>query len=276
MCTASGSRRSIHFDAGPDHRISQGFSRVVTAETVTATGYRKSRVAPVERPSAAMMKENSPICARLIPARIDVRIPWPARNDQNVTPIMFPARTRARKTTMGIQCRTMSAGSISIPTETKNTAAKPSHIGFTVRATFFSNPDSATRAPAMKAPSATEYPKTRARRAQPKQMPTLATSVVSGRFRRTTARIRRGTVSIPTTSSPARNKARRPPVMASSRADRAVPEETVVRIVKRRIAIRSSTIRMPKTISVNFPLIPCSMNTAPMITVLEMERAAPA
>ena len=38
----------------------------------------------------------------------------------------------------------------------------------------------------------------------------------------------------------------------------------------------SSTISTPKTISVNFPLIPCSMNAATMIVVLDMARIAPA
>ncbi len=223
-----------------------------------------------------MMKENSPICPRLIPAWTEVRTPYPARNAPKETPVTFPPTTRSRNTTTGAQCRTISAGSISIPTETKNTAAKASHSGFTIRSTDLASPDSATSAPAMKAPRATEYPNTRASRAQAKQIPTVATSVVSGRFRRKTARTRRGTVSIPTSSRPARKATRRPAVKASSRAVKSVPAETVVRTAIRRIAIRSSKIRIPKTISVNFPLIPCSLKAETMIVVLEMARTAPA
>ena len=47
--------------------------RVVMADTATAIGYRNSRVAPDDSPTAAMMNENSPIWARLIPACTDVR-----------------------------------------------------------------------------------------------------------------------------------------------------------------------------------------------------------
>ena len=43
-----------------------------------------------------------------------------------------------------------------MPTETKNTAAKMSRTGSTMRSTALASPDSATSAPARKAPSATE------------------------------------------------------------------------------------------------------------------------
>ncbi len=51
-----GRAPSIHAAAESDHRIIHGAMRVVIADTVTAIGYRKSRVAPVEMPSPAMMK----------------------------------------------------------------------------------------------------------------------------------------------------------------------------------------------------------------------------
>ena len=128
----------------------------------------------------------------------------------------------------------------------------------------------------MKAPSATEYPKTWASSAEAKQIPTLATSVVSARSSRTAASIRRGTISIPQTRRLARNARSRPPAHASSRAETELPTETVERIASRRMTIRSSTIRMPKTVSVNFPLMLCSENALMMIVVLEMARIAPA
>src|SRR5438128_410071 len=73
VCSGRGSFRSTHAAIGPDPRIIQGVKSVVRADTATATGYRNSPVACSERPSAAMMKENSPIWARLKPACTDVR-----------------------------------------------------------------------------------------------------------------------------------------------------------------------------------------------------------
>ena len=113
-------------------------------------------MAPVDSPREAMMKENSPICPRLMPAWTEVRTPYPARNAPTETPVTLPATTRHRNTTVGSQYRSTRAGSIIMPTETKNTAAKASHNGFTIFSIGRASPDSATSAPAMKAPSATE------------------------------------------------------------------------------------------------------------------------
>ena len=93
---------------------------------------------------------------------------------------------------------------------------------------------------------------------------------------RTTARIVRGTTRRPTPMSPARNVARRAPVTARLEADTAVPVATVVRIAMRKMPMRSSMMRTPKTISVNRPFTPCSSNAFAMIVVLEIAMTAPA
>ena len=51
-----------------------------------ATGNKKLRNMPVAAPSPAMMNENSPIWARLMPDWMDRRTPWPATKAPRPTP----------------------------------------------------------------------------------------------------------------------------------------------------------------------------------------------
>ena len=166
--------------------MSQGVVSVVTAETATAIGYRNSRVAPSDAPSDARMNENSPIWARLMPVWTDVRTPFPVRNAPSPTAADLPTTTRAMNATTATQCRATRPGSMSMPTETKKMAAKRSRTGRTMSSTACASPDSATREPAMNAPSATEYPAARARYETPKQSPRLTTSSSSESPRRRT------------------------------------------------------------------------------------------
>jgi hypothetical protein len=55
-----------------------GVVKVVIAETATAIGYRKLDVTLSVKPRVAMIKENSPICAWLIPACMAVLNGCPA------------------------------------------------------------------------------------------------------------------------------------------------------------------------------------------------------
>ena len=127
----------------------------------------------------------------------------------------------------------------------------------------------------MKAPRATEYPKACASSARAKQRPTLATMVVSGRFSRTTRRTARGTRNIPTTTRATRNAARRPTVTARGPGESPVPAAMAVRVASRRMAIRSSTMRIPTTISRSFPETRCSWKALATMVVLEMATTAP-
>ena len=72
------------------------------------------------------------------------------------TPISLPTTTTAVSTSTACRCAQTSRGSISIPTDTKNTAANTSRTGSMRCSMIFAAPDSATSAPARKAPSATE------------------------------------------------------------------------------------------------------------------------
>jgi hypothetical protein len=103
----------------------------------------------------------------------------------------------------------------------------------------------------------------------------LATSVVSARPRLTTARIARGTVKSPTTTSPTRNAASRPVVSAIAPAERPLPVPTAVSTARSSTAIRSSTIRMPTTRSRMRPRTPCSSNAFAMIVVDEIASIEP-
>jgi hypothetical protein len=103
-----------------------------------------------------MMKANSPICVRLIPACVLVRTSLPDRNAPTLTASSVPATTTAESTTTATQCSATSRGSIIMPTDTKNTAPNMSRTPTTRCSTRLPSPDSATREPAMKVPSATE------------------------------------------------------------------------------------------------------------------------
>ncbi len=109
------------------------------------------------------MNENSPIWARLIPACTEVRTPLAVRNAPRPTATDLPSTTSATSATTATQCCAMSPGSMSIPTDTKKMAANRSRTGRTRASTSCASPDSATSDPAMKAPSATEYPNSSAR-----------------------------------------------------------------------------------------------------------------
>jgi hypothetical protein len=103
-----------------------------------------------------MMNENSPICARLIPACTDVRVPFPVRNAAEDTVTILPPTTSTVNAITAPQWATMTLGSSNIPTETKNTAANMSRTGSTSRSSRWRAPESPASDPARKAPSATE------------------------------------------------------------------------------------------------------------------------
>ena len=104
----------------------------------------------------------------------------------------------------------------------------------------------------------------------------LATSVVSDCPSFCTARIALGTVRIPNPIRAARNTANLIAVRRISVRETAPDRESVVRMVRRKIAIRSSMIRIPKTSSVTRPFTFCSWKAFTMIVVLEIPTIAPA
>ena len=192
-----------------------------------------------------MMNENSPICAMESPARIEVRVPSPARKAPLVTPTVLPTSTAAVRASTAGQCSRMALGSIDMPTATKKMAANMSRSGRMSGSTCRDTPPSATKEPARKAPSATENPAIWASRASEKQSPTLATSVVSSRRRRTTHRKARGTKYIPTSTTTVRKSVSRGTVPATRAAVEPLPPTTALRMARNRIATRSSMTSTP-------------------------------
>jgi hypothetical protein len=88
-------------------------------------------------------------------------------------------------------------------------------------------------------------------------------------------RINRGTTSMPPPMTNARKASSFPVVAARLTAERPMPADMGVRTARRKIAIRSSTMRTPKTMSFTFPRTFPSANALMMIVVLEMAISAP-
>ncbi len=101
--TFSGMAFARRFDSGSASLIRYGVSKVVTADTATTVGYRKSLVTFKLTPSAAMMKENSPICDRPMPTRIEVRPSWPDRKVARPQLMTLPSTTATVITPIGSQ-----------------------------------------------------------------------------------------------------------------------------------------------------------------------------
>ena len=87
--------------------MSKGVSRVVSADTAMATGMRNERSTPRLTPRPAMMNENSPICARLIPDCTERRTPLPATNEPTLTPRTLPHTTTAARISTAPACSRM-------------------------------------------------------------------------------------------------------------------------------------------------------------------------
>ena len=130
-------------------------------------------------PKEAIMKENSPICARLKPHKIEVCRFCPESSTPPAEKISLPAMVTIISTIMGSQYSTSSAGSTSMPTETKNTAPKISFTGVKRCSIFSEFGASAISEPIIKAPSAAEKPRCVARTTMPRQRPMEVTSIVS-------------------------------------------------------------------------------------------------
>ena len=162
-----------------------------------------------------------------------------------------------------------------MPTATKKTAAKKSRSGARSFSIMCRAPDSATSAPMMNAPSATEYPNAVASSAAANASPTVVTSVVSSRRSRATDRTKRGTTSRPMPMSAARNVTSCRTVPPISRRESALPWPSAERAASNRMAIRSSKTRMPKTVSRTTGSIGRSWKARAMIVVDEMATMAP-
>lgn len=100
------------------------------------------------------MKANSPICAMEKPHCMATLSGWPERMKLLVPSTTWPSRMAAVMAQMGSQWATSTAGSTSMPTDTKKMAPKRSFTGLTTRSMFSASTVSARMLPIMKAPKA--------------------------------------------------------------------------------------------------------------------------
>ena len=165
-------------------------------------------------------------------------------------------------------------GSTSIPTDTKNTAPNKSLTGFTRCSMCSALGASAIREPMMKAPRAAENPMCVARTTIPKHKPMEATIKVSS-FIKSFAFLKKvGMRYIPITNHRVKKNAKRPTPIASSIVEMpaAANVESITIIMMPAI---SSTIKMPKTISVKCLPFSFKSSKALMIMVVELIASIP-
>ena len=162
---------------------------------------------PNDRPSEAMMNENSPICAIENPQRMaDFRLSPPSMNENDPS-TACPMSIVSTSVTMGAAYCTSICGSTSMPTDTKKMAPNRFFTGSTRRSIFSASTVSASMLPMMKAPKADEKPTLVENTAMAQHMPSVTmsstSSFTSSRMRRSSS----GTAKMPTTSHNTRKKA---------------------------------------------------------------------
>ncbi len=221
------------------------------------------------------MNPNSPTWPRARPERRPRPGGRPARVAPRVTVRALSAITRPVKSSTSGQSRRRTAGSMSIPTATKNMAAKRSRRGWIRCSTLRPRPDSHTSIPATKAPMATEKPAQAASWARPKQRPAATTSRTSPRAWSATQRTAGGTSQRPAASRRARKAARRRRVAAMAPRLGPPREAAAVSPASSSTAWRSSTRSTPRTVSFSGPRMPRSSKSLARIMVEAMERLAP-
>ncbi|MDR6356412.1 hypothetical protein Q3H58_003083 [Pseudomonas psychrotolerans] len=126
-----------------------------------------------------MMKENSPICARPIPTRSEVRPSLPAIRVPRLQARILPSTTATLITVIGQAYSISTLGSSKSPMATKKMALNMSRKGSTSFSIFSSWRDSAMMAPIRKAPSTTLYSSLATSRQKPKHSPSTVISSIS-------------------------------------------------------------------------------------------------
>src|SRR5471030_1735690 len=130
-------------------------------------------------PSAAMMKENSPICERPIPTRSEVLPSLPAIKAPRPQESTLPSTTATVITAIGHAYCSRIIGSSIRPMATKKMALNRSRTGSIRRSIFSSCLDSAMIAPIRKAPRTMLYSSLTTNRQKPKHSPSTVISSIS-------------------------------------------------------------------------------------------------
>ena len=180
--------------------------KVVITDTATTTGYRKSLITPSERPSEAMINENSPICAIEKPQRMADLSDSPPNIKENVPKMPCPIKIVSTRQIIGMAYSIRIFGSTSIPTDTKKMAPKRFFTGSTSFSMRSASTVSARMLPMIKAPKAEEKPTLVENTAMAQHSPSATISITSLLMSLRTCLKNRGTAKIPTTSQRMRKK----------------------------------------------------------------------
>ena len=183
-----------------------GVRKVVMTDTVTTTGYMKSLTTPRLRPSEAMMKANSPICAIEKPQRMAVLRGWPESMKPKVPKMLWPRSMASVMMMMVSHCWATTATSTSIPTETKKTAPKRFFTGSMSFSIFFASMVSASMLPMTNEPKAELKPTIEAHTAIAQHRAMATMSSTSSLMRLRTLRKKMGMKNSPTTNHSTRKK----------------------------------------------------------------------
>ena len=246
------------------------------ADTATATGYNRSLVTLRVSPSVAMMKENSPICERLMPARTAVFKGWPA----STAPLMLlsgcPIRVTTHSTSTGSQCSRSTCGSIIMPTETKKIDAKRSLTGFTRCSIRSALVVSASNEPMTKAPRGALNPAATATYTMLRHRATDTISSVSSFIHLFVRFKKEGIKKMPTTNHRTRKKPSLPISKSKAPPENSRLTATVLSSTSSRMATRSSTTSTPSTTLAKEAVFKPSSSKARMMMVVELiERIPP-
>ena len=147
-------------------------STIVTSATSNVRSNTPGGMTPRSTPTCASTNENSPICARLSPASTATRAGIPSSNTMTNTIAALPTTTTPLTSAMVAAFETSAPGSMSMPTETKNSEAKRSRRGNVSAMTCARYSDSPTTRPARKAPKASDSPANWVSTAVPSARPT--------------------------------------------------------------------------------------------------------
>ena len=232
-------------------------------------GYTKSSSTFNDTPKAAIIKANSPICAKLKPDCIDVLSGCPDNKTPNEEKKAFPTIvTNVIRITGHAYC-TRTAGSTNIPTETKKIAPNRSFTGLIICSIRSASIVSARIDPIIKAPSAAEKPVFVATTTIPRHNPKAITSNVSSFISFLTFFNKAGITKIPTKNQRIRKKAtfRILPIISSPANSwlTAIVESNTIMIM----ATRSSTTNVPNTIPVKRWFLSPKSSKAFMIIVVD-------
>ncbi len=154
-----------------------------------------------------MIKANSPICAKLKPDCMEVFNGCPESSTPNDEKNAFPKMVTTVISITGKAYCTSTAGSTSIPTETKKIAPKRSFTGLIICSMRSASTVSASIEPMMNAPKAAEKPVFVATTTMPRHNPKAITSSVSSFISRFTFFSSAGMTNIPTKNQRTRKKA---------------------------------------------------------------------